>query len=303
VENEQNVVARIRENLVALFGAAPGKDGLWGDAGYRKLRGRLIAQRETHLLLQIAGAGVERSQEETNAAGDIEQTERDLQRYISAFVQSTYRDNYQDYHSLVVEYFFQQTILESHVEKRSGLASYIDSYKRKVSYAPQQERELEKLTAAVETNRSLYQSFLNTKTSTQISESVKNTGLGVTIEIVEQATKPVSPVRPNKPKIIMLAFLFGGFLGFASLVVSEYSDTSFRSIEDVEEHLELRVLGTIPKFESTNELNDAAKRRKLIIWASALAVIAVVALFGFYYYGKTVDNQRLDLYESAEKGK
>jgi succinoglycan biosynthesis transport protein ExoP len=300
VENEQNVVSRIRENLVALFGVAPSKDRLGRDGGYEKLRSRLIAQQETHLLLQLAGGGLGQTTEEKNAADDVDSTEKDLQRYISNFVQSAFRDSYQDYHSLVVEYFFQQTVLESQTAKRSDLASYIDSYRRKVSVAPQQDRELKRLTDAVETNRALYQSFLNTKTSTQISESVKNTGLGVAIEVVERATRPLSPVRPNKPKIIVLALLFGGFLGVASLVVSEYSDTSFRSVEDVEEHLELRVLGTIPKFDSTNPIGDDGGRKKLIVWASALAVIAIVALFGFYYYGKTVENEKLDLYRSTE---
>lgn len=299
VANRETVLGRIRENLVALFGTIPENGPVWGDGGFITLKNRLIAQRETQLLLQLAST-TERSEEEVNSTRDIEQTERDLQRYISALVQSGFAGSYSGYHSLVVEYFYQQTDLESFRRKHGNLQSYIDYFRRRVTYAPEKERQLAKLEDEVRTNRELYQSFLKAKTSTQITESVQNTNIGMSIEIVEHAAKPFSPVLPNKPKILMLALLLGGFLGIAGLIVSEYSDTSFRTVEDVEQELGLKVLGTIPKFDSLNLMNSTEKRKKLIIWASVTVVVAMIALFGFYYYGKSAESQKLDLYRSSQ---
>lgn len=298
VANRETVLRRISDNLVALFGTIPDNRPVWNDGGFITLKNRLIAQRETQLLLQLAST-IERSQEEVSSEREIEQTERDLQRYLSSLVQNSFAGSYTGYHSLVVEYFYQQTDLESFRRKRANLESYIDYFRRRVTYAPEQERRLEKLESEVRTNRELYQSFLKAKTSTQITESVQNTNIGMTIEIIERAAKPFSPVLPNKPKILMLAFLLGGFLGVASLIVSEYTDTSFRSVEEVEQELGLKVLGTIPKFDSPNLINDVVKRRKFIMWAAASVAVAMIALFGFYYYGKSVESKKLDLYRSA----
>jgi succinoglycan biosynthesis transport protein ExoP len=298
VANKQNALGRIRENLVALFGSSPPNEPIWSDGEFGKLKARLIAQRETHLLLQLAST-VTPSEDEGRSRRDIVQTERDLQRYLSGLVQNTFYDSFTGYHSLVVEYFYQQSDLESIREKRANLDGYIDYYRRRVTYAPQQERELEKLEDEVRTNRELYRSFVKAKTSTQITESVQNTNIGETIAIIEEASKPTSPVLPNKSKIMMLAFLLGGFLGVITLIVSEYSDTSFRTVEDVEEELGLKVLGTIPRFESSNLMNDAARRKKFLIWAVVSAAVVLIALFGFYYYGKSVEGHKIDLTRSA----
>lgn len=299
VENRETALRKISENLIALFGALPADDPIWRDEGFNTLKTRLIALRETQLLLELAST-VERSQEEVGGRRDIETTQHDLQRYLSTLVTNMFPNSFSGYHSLVVEYFYQQTDLESYRRKRANLEQYIDYFRRRVTYAPQQERELEKLEDKVRTNRELYQSFLKAKTSTQITESVQNTDIGMTIEIVERAAKPLSPVLPNKPKILMIALLLGGVLGVASLIVSEYSDTSFRSVEEVEEALGLRVLGTIPKFESTNVMHNTEKRRKLIVWASVSIVIAMIGLFGFYYFGKSAENKKLNLERSAQ---
>lgn len=299
VKNRETVLGKIKENLIALFGTIPANEPVWGDDGFNTLKKRLIAQRETQLLLQLAST-IERSEEEVSGRREIEQTERDIQRYLSTLVQNSFAGSYTGYHSLVVEYFYQQTDLESFRRKYANLEHYIDYFRRRVTYAPQQERQLEKLEDEVRTNRELYRSFLKAKTSTQITESVQNTDIGMTIDIIEHAAEPVSPVLPNKPKILVLAFLLGGFLGVASLIVSEYSDTSFRSVEDVERELGLKVLGTIPKFDSSNLMNDVKKRKKLIIWASVSVAVAMIALLGFYYHGKSVESRKLDLYRSAK---
>jgi len=40
--------------------------------------------------------------------------------------------------------------------------------------------------------------------------------------------------KPNKTNIILLALIFGAAIGVAGIVVSEYADASFRSVEDIE---------------------------------------------------------------------
>jgi hypothetical protein len=278
VNDEENTLEKIRNNLVSLFGAVPSSDRIWGDEQFKVFENKMVAQKETELLLQLASKG-ERSEELTTNSKEIEESRRNLQRYLVNLVQISYAEIFKDYHPLIVEYFYQLTTLESYKQKRKSLIAYID---------------------AVKTNRALYNSFLKAKTSTQITESVQNTDLGVSIEVVEDAAKPLSPVRPNKPKIIIIAVLFGGVLGVGSLVVSEYSDTSFKTVEEVEQKLGLTVLGTIPRSDPSKGWKSADRRKKIIAWTAASIIVIVISLLGFYYYGKSEGKHGLELYRTSQ---
>jgi capsular polysaccharide biosynthesis protein len=155
-----------------------------------------------------------------------------------------------------------------------------------VALAPQMETELARLRQEVEHNRQVYNTFRTTQTSTQISEAAQSTELGAMVTLVESASKPLEPVRPNKIKILVLAFLLGCAIGGSGLLLTEFSDTSFRSVEDVEKQLGLKVLGTVPRFEKTRWFHDSARKRT-IIWTATCVVVTTAALLGFYMFGKT----------------
>jgi capsular exopolysaccharide synthesis family protein len=67
-----------------------------------------------------------------------------------------------------------------------------------------------------------------------------------TIEILNKAEPARFASRPNWPLNLVFAFVFGGVLGIGAALLLEYFDTSFRSVADVENRLNLQVLGVIP---------------------------------------------------------
>jgi capsular polysaccharide biosynthesis protein len=67
---------------------------------------------------------------------------------------------------------------------------------------------------------------------------------------------------PYRVKITLFGCLFGLAIGGGSVILSEFFDTSFKKVEEVEEYLGLKVLGTVPRIEHLGKLN-MNKRRTL----------------------------------------
>ena len=70
------------------------------------------------------------------------------------------------------------------------------------------------------------------------------------IRIVETATVPISPASPNPPVVLILATVFGGILATGVVLVLELMDNSLKSSAEVEELLEIPLLGLLPPLPS-----------------------------------------------------
>lgn len=66
------------------------------------------------------------------------------------------------------------------------------------------------------------------------------------VEKIEPAALPSSPIRPNRRLNMMLGLVGGVLFGFLVIFVSESFDTTIGRIEDIEEVLNVSVLGIIP---------------------------------------------------------
>jgi uncharacterized protein involved in exopolysaccharide biosynthesis len=300
VSEMKGVVEKTRKRIVTWLGAVPQNDALRSDPEVRKLSLGLVSLRESQLRLDLAAQGVKTADVGKNLE-QIQAAENELQRRLDQVVDMVLQDVGVDYRPLVVEYYLQSAILHSYEAELSRLASYIYSFKEKLDLTPQLETQRVKLSEEVKTNRELYNSFLQAKTSVQISEAAQSTSLGMTMEILERPSKPMYPAKPNRMNIIILALVFGLALGVGGLVVSEYMDTSFRGVEDIEKELDLKVLGAVPSIDSQTGWDRRRSRRQMIIWVSTGIVVVVVSLAGFYMYGKITGKQaaRIDAGQSA----
>nr|WP_279290191.1 GNVR domain-containing protein [Clostridium cibarium] len=68
----------------------------------------------------------------------------------------------------------------------------------------------------------------------------------VNVIIVEKAVLPDKPVSPNKPLYIFIAFIIGALVGIIISITLEFYDNTFRDRVEVEEKLDIPVLGNIP---------------------------------------------------------
>jgi polysaccharide biosynthesis transport protein len=69
----------------------------------------------------------------------------------------------------------------------------------------------------------------------------------VTIKIMDKARLPRYPIRPDKNKIMLMAAMVGLVLSIGIILFLDFMDTTLKTREDVEECLQLPVLGVIYK--------------------------------------------------------
>jgi len=286
----ESTVSRIQKNLTGALGEIPSYRRAAADEDLHNIESDMVALNETQLLVELSG-GTTPGQAATMPGGEnpdpLSDARGRLQRRLALVVAREYNYISPDYRPLLVEYFYQQSELNTMQKKRNKLAAYIGSFNARVEQAPQMDTQLANLRNEVNTNRDLYESFLKAKTSTQITEAAENTNLASNMTIVENAAKPLNPVRPEKAKILVLALLFGMTIGGGGLLLTELTDTSFKNVEEVEKRLDLRVVGTVPKIASNPRWQPEGYVRRTILWVATSVVITAVALFSFYFYGKS----------------
>jgi capsular exopolysaccharide synthesis family protein len=82
------------------------------------------------------------------------------------------------------------------------------------------------------------------------------------VKVIDTAKEPKEPVKPNKKMNVGLAGFLGILLGVSLVYLLEFIDHTFKKPEDVERHLGLNVIGTVPTFEGGKRGNKKAQDEK-----------------------------------------
>ncbi len=282
---EQNEIAlnRVRNRLISIFDLVPSTDELSKDETILNLENRLLAHGGEQLLHDL-----QRGQETSSTDEQFDFLSEELRRSISDVVNEEYKTFSSEIRPLITEYFFQQKLLGLYRSKSRRLQGYIDQYRTNTKRMPILEREFNRLSGEVETNRAIYQAFLESKTSAQITEAIQNTNLGFHISIVEKADLPLGPVKPEPLKIILVALLFGASCGIGSILVTEYMDDSFRNVEEVQRFLKIPVLGTVPKTVSSFSWERKKRGKAILLWVAGLFLFVLIGTATLFIYEKSL---------------
>jgi uncharacterized protein involved in exopolysaccharide biosynthesis len=124
-------------------------------------------------------------------------------------------------------------------ERSSSIA--LENQKRKILELKQQRDEAEALAREVEFEQQNYEATLESYYQTRLKSQFNQTN----IAILSLAIPPQKPASPNLVLNILSAIFLGLFLGFVLAFVIEMSNRRVRSADDVDEFLQLKVLGTV----------------------------------------------------------
>ncbi len=129
--------------------------------------------------------------------------------------------------------------------KQSAIENSISSSKNEMQQINRKGYQLGVFEREVESNRQLYEMFLN-----RFKETSETAGLDKTnARISDPAIAAVKPVKPKKGLIIIIATFMGGFIGILLAFLLEHLDNTFKRGPDLENKLGLPVLGLLPHID------------------------------------------------------
>lgn len=129
-----------------------------------------------------------------------------------------------------------------------ALNASVNTNKSQIQDISRKEFKLQELQREVDSNRQLYDTFLNRLKETTATADI-STG---NTRMVDQAVQPLSPVAPRKSLIIGLAAALALFLACLVALAREAMKNTFKSVAHAEDLLRLPVLGIVPLIKSRN---------------------------------------------------
>ncbi|WP_447059730.1 GumC family protein [Vibrio alginolyticus] len=141
----------------------------------------------------------------------------------------------------------QQDLLAAKAQE-DMLRAELDNKKSDFQSLGSQKARYEQLKREVESNKALYEAFLNREKETNATSDYKN----VTARFTDKAIIPLFPVAPQRIKLVLIATFFGFAIAYALVIILETMREVIRSAADVQEKLGVTCLGVIPMVKKRN---------------------------------------------------
>lgn len=120
----------------------------------------------------------------------------------------------------------------------------VDKVKTTVQEINRKQFRLRSLEREVQTNKDLYDAFFKRIQETSATSDLQTANA----RIVDKAFTPQNPVKPKKKLIVGIAALLGLMVSCGIAFLLEMLNNTIRTTRDIEEKLNLPVLGVIPKL-------------------------------------------------------
>jgi len=157
-----------------------------------------------------------------------------------------------------------ETLLARLEAKESGIRERLEALTAENHSIPKKALELARLQRELTLQTDLYSQLKARYQETQIKAS----GQIEEVTIIRPAILPQSPINiPSKAMIIVTGLLMGLVIGIVFTFIAETLDTSIGTIEDVENLLNIPVLGVIPfweKEEGSRRYRRSARHQDLV---------------------------------------
>jgi capsular exopolysaccharide synthesis family protein len=102
------------------------------------------------------------------------------------------------------------------------------------------------LATQAESDRALYQSFLNRMKETSVAKDLGTSK----IHIIQNAEAADAPSKPQAARMYLLGAVAGLVIGLALALLLSLTDSSLKSLDEAEEYLRMPTLSTVPQLKS-----------------------------------------------------
>ncbi len=142
----------------------------------------------------------------------------------------------------------------------SAINKQIGELNNTLKQLPDLQRQYLQLYREVEVKTQLYTALLNSYQQLRIAKA----GEIGNVRIVDTAVEPVEPIKPKKLQVLVLAILFGGFLGTLIALLRNMLRTGIKDSGQIENEFNLPVYSTVPRSPIQETRISILKKKKTI---------------------------------------
>ena len=151
-------------------------------------------------------------------------------------------------------------------------------YIKIVDSLPRQQEELARLRRDKQVNERMYAMLLERLESAKITERLDKSEERTKFVIIEPARLPLRPIKPNKLKLNFLGLILGGMTGLGFIYLLEYTDSSFKTPDELREYFDYPVLGSISKIVTEDDLKRRARFTKKVVVSILIIGLLVIGV-------------------------
>ena len=125
----------------------------------------------------------------------------------------------------------------------------IDDKKGEIIKSNEELEQYAELKREIETKRQLYQNLLNRMNETEVTKSLQTNN----VRVFQEAMVPVQPIASQAALKFLISAMVVFSLGIGAIFTAELLDSRFKTLDDVEEFLQIPFLGLIPAYRTSRE--------------------------------------------------
>jgi polysaccharide chain length determinant protein (PEP-CTERM system associated) len=165
------------------------------------------------------------------------------------------------------------------------LRRQIQDLQTMIDETPRREQELQEVRRDYDNLTASYNSLLNRKHQAEIALNLERAQSGEQFRILDRAKLPTKPTKPNMRQLLVLIVGMAIAAGGGLVVVTEYFDSSFRSMDEAVAFLGLPLLATLPFLENKRPRNkilmvNALTALSVGVAAVLIGVLAIMSMKG-----------------------
>lgn len=166
----------------------------------------------------------------------------------------------QQHADLAAKYTAEHPAMREINAQITALDKQITELNSTLKQLPDLQRQYLQLYREVEVKTQLYTALLNSYQQLRIAKA----GEIGNVRIVDTAIEPVEPIKPKKLQILILAILFGGFIGTLFALTRNMLRTGVKDSTQIEREFDLPVYATVPRSPVQETRMSILKKKKSI---------------------------------------
>jgi len=165
--------------------------------------------------------------------------------------------------------------------KRASLQARLADFEKRLTQAPQIEREYSGMVRELENSQLKYREVRQKHMEATVSQNLESERRGERFTLIEPPLEAEKPLSPNRKIIVLLGVILSIAAAVGLIALLEAIDTSMRGKRDVEDLLAVAPLAVLPWMDTPQEVARRARWKKYSLIGAATSVVFGIVLLHF----------------------